>query len=495
MTNEPHILTPERTSLWLTSRSTFERGTQFCPWARFVENHAGPYGYGIQRRAMSVPLVTGTYSHLGITEILKWILDARQHSGVQPTHAPDDLIRWAVQEAITKYRQVVEKRGILTMTEDDPDTAARLKRLITEQEFLIAGLTWAYALRRLPHYLREYLIVEVEGEQETVLDCTCGIGSGVGFINDHEARGCTGIGLLSKPDILGSRHVDQVYGYTELKTAGVARKAWNDSWERKQQFLMGIVGAENRYGVEITHAYVEGLIKGQRKRNYPFTEDLPKLQQTSLCYAYYCPPTTTSEAKWRPGFNYYDLEGIKHTAGKKEGYRHAALWEPPEGEAWPGKPEEMTITEYWAKTMAAEFPTHLDKNLSVVGPIPKQRHQIDKALRSVVCEERTWQDRLWRLYDFSVTSGKTWGDDEYMEFAETIIPRSWNCDPYGPDHPCQHQVMCHPITDDWRKPVESELYVYRSPHHVAERQQMIARGLKPEDGLAEEIEEMEGDDD
>lgn len=469
------------TVLWLTSRSAFERGTQYCPYARFVENHAGPFGYGMQRKSHSLPLVSGTYTHLGITSICQWIKDARLKTGHQPENAPDEVVRWAVELSIEKYRKTVEKRGILGLIGDDEEQKNKLQALIIEQEHLISGLIWAWALVRLPAILNEYYIVEVEAEEIYVTDCNCGIGDGIGSIEDHEARDCQGIGLMSRPDLLLERKLDSKFGYSELKTVSVAKKAWNDSWEHKQQFLMGILGAERRFDVEITHAQVEGLIKGQRKREYPYTDDMPKIQNNPFCYAYHKPGNPpASYGEWRPAYNYITNEGLKYTVSRKE-YKKIALWSLPEEDAFPGRPPEMSPVEFWAKVMMTEFPYHLEKCVSSIGPIPKQVHQIEKALRSLVAEERLWQDRLWKIYDFSQRTGKEWGDDDFMAFVETVVPRSWNCDPYGPDHPCPNQYICHPITDDWRDPIGSGIAVYRKPHHQPELEQAKARGLAPED--------------
>lgn len=490
-TSEP----PTRSVLWLTSRSTIETGTTYCAFRRFIENHSGPYGYGIQRKAMSVPLVTGSYAHEGLALILGWCLEARLKTGNQPTEVPPEVIRWAIQEAILKYRHVIAKRGFMTALQDNPEDNLKLALLITEQEWLIEGLTWAWCLTRLPQYLAEYKIISVEEEEEYVLDCTCNVGSGIGTIDDHELLGCGGIGLLSRPDVLGQRWSDGSYNYTEFKTAGVAKKKWNDSWERKQQFLMGIAGAERRHGVEIGSFSVEGLIKGQRKSDNWNDASAPKLQQTALCHVYYAPPKPPEmHGQLRPQFKYTTAEGVEFSATKAQGYAKVPLWTLPKAIIFPECPEEMSVSEYWCRVMANEYPTHLLKCVSFVGPIPKQRHMIEKAFRAVVAEERLWQDRVWGVYDFSQKTGREWGDDEFMAQVERLIPRSWNCDPFGPDHPCPHQGICHPITDDWRKPVETGMYVYRAPHHEAEKKQMEARGLKPEAGYAEEEEEVEGDD-
>lgn len=478
--------------LWLTSRSAYERGTQFCPMARYLEYHAGPYGYGFTRRATSMPLTTGSYTHLGCTEIAQWILEARLNTGVQPDEAPDEVIRWAANLAVERYQEVVRKRGILTIAKDNPEQLANFNRIVAEQSALIEGLIWTWALYRLPQILQEYLIVAIEEEEEYVIGCTCGLGSGLGAFSDHALRACGGIGLQSKPDLLLERRIDHAYCYTELKTSSTAKRSWSDSYERKQQLILGVLGAEKRHGVEITHARIEGLIKGQRKKDYPFTEEMPKTQQNSLCYGYFEPPVPPlSVGDWKPAHTYYDRDGVKHTVpkGKNNHYRRTGIWEQPKEIAFPGCPEGMSVSEYWVRYLASEYPHHLGKSLHAIGPIPKNRAQLDKALRGFEAEERLWQDRLWKIYDFQQSpagSGKGFGDPEFMAFVETVIPRSWNCDPYGPDHPCQFQPICHEQIAGWRQPVESELYIYRTPHHAAEAAQMEARGLKPEFGLGED---------
>jgi hypothetical protein len=219
--------------LWLTSRSAFELGTQFCPFARYLGYHAGPYGYGYQRRATSMPLTTGTYTHEGCTEIATWLLETRISTGVQPDVAPDEVIRWAANLMIEKYQAVVQKRGILAVVRDNAEQLANFQRIVAEQSVLIEGLIWAWALFRLPQILQEYLIVAVEEEEEYVIGCTCGLGEGLGAFSDHALRACGGIGLQSRPDLLLERRIDHAYCYTELKTSSTAKRSWVDSYERK----------------------------------------------------------------------------------------------------------------------------------------------------------------------------------------------------------------------------------------------------------------------
>lgn len=493
---------PAAPVLWLTSRSALERGQSYCAWARWVENHAGPYGYGYQRKASSLPLVTGTYIHEGIAEICLWLLEARHSTGFQPDLAPDEVIRWAANTMVEKYLQVVNKRGILGMLQDNEDQILAVQRVIKEQVTLIEGLIWTWAAYRLPEILNEYLIVAVEEEEEYVLGCTpnCGLGDGIGGFGDHAVRACGGIGLQSRPDLLLERKLDHAYCYTELKTSSTAKREWANSFERKQQLIIGVQGAEKRHGVEITHCRIEGLIKGQRKRDYPYSADMPKTQQNSLCYGYYeaANPPLVMFGDWKPAHTYFDAEGMKFTVpkGKNNHYKRTAIWEPPQAEAFPGCPEGMSRVEYWVKYLANVYPMHLQKSLHAIGPLPKRTDMIEKANRAVITEERLWQDRLWKIYEWQTNNpGRGFGDDLFMQFVETVVPRSWNCDPFGPDHPCPNQVICHEQIDAWRQPIESGLFIYRTPHHGPEAAQMEARGLKPDmAGLGlEEGEQEEGD--
>ena len=479
------------TTLWLTSRSAHERGTAHCPFARFIDYHAGPYGYGFQRRALSLPLVTGTYVDKPLSAISQWLIDATEAAGgKQPTHAPDEVIRWAANLAVEKYRSVVSKRGILALAADDPAGKVRLEQTISEQTTLIEGLVWTFALRRLPQLLAEYRFRYVQEEETFVIGCSCGLGDMIGEISDHEARDCTGIGEQSRPDLLGQRWDGTGWGYIELKTASNAKRAWNNSWERKVQFLLGILGAERRLGHEISHARVEGIIKGARKRDYGATDpSAPKKQQNWLCYAYLRPANPgLTLADWKPSYEYFDSEGLTHRTPRD--YSKVALWEAPD-DAFPGKPPEMSRSEWWVRYVATNWSAMLDKNLNSIGPIPKQRYMLEKAVRGSIAEERLWQQRLWDIYEWTQlpeNKGKGWGHPEYHDCVESVIPRSWNCDPYGPDHPCSVQPICFE-QEGWDRPIESRLYVYRSPHHAAEAQQMKARGCEPEPGLGYEPDE------
>ena len=476
----------------MTSRSAVERGLLHCDFARWIEYFAGPLSNGFVRKANSIPLTTGQYTHLGCTEVAQWLLDARKKTGIQPERAPDEVIRWSANLAVEEYRKVVNASGLLQITAEDPNAQAELCRTIEEQAALIAGLVWTWCLFRLPTILQEYLITAVEEEQEYVVACTCGLGDGIGGFREHGMRQCGGIGLQSRPDLLLERRIDHAWCYVELKTSAVAWKSWAEAFEKNLQLLVGVLGAEKRHGVEITHCRIEGLIKGQRKRDYPYEDSQPKTQQSPLVHAYYeapNPPLTVGD--WLPASSYVDKDGIRHSVprGRDNRYKRIGLWEVAE-DAFAGKPTEMSRSEYIVRYWAENYPQHLQQCLAQVGPIPKKRDQLEMALRSLVATERLWQRRLWEVYEWQVANpGKAWGHDEFHAFVETVIPRSFRCLPFD-GHPCPNIPICFREAEGWRDPVGSEMYLPRHPHHQPERVQAAARGWVPQPGaIVDESEE------
>jgi hypothetical protein len=464
-----------------------ERGQQHCEFARFLEYHSGPYHLGIVRRAVALPLATGTYTHLGCTAIAEWLMEYRQRTGIQPDRAPDDLIRWAASMATDRYREVIDKGGFLHLADEDPNAAAEMRRTIEEQSALVEGLVWVWASYRLPQILAEYLVVAVEEEQEYVVGCTCGLGDSIGGFREHADRTCSGVGLQSRPDLLLERRIDHAWAYMELKTAGTAWRNWSNQFETSIQLLIGILGAEKRHGVEITHCRIDGLVKGRRSRDYPYEDSQPKTQQSPLCYAYWeapNPPLTIGD--WLPASSYIDREGIRHSVprGRDSRYKRIGLWEAPE-EAFPNKPPEMSRSEYIVKYWAENYPHHIERCIAAIGPIPKKRDQLDKGLRALVANEQLWMERLWRLHEWRLANGnKGWGDPDYHRFLETVVPRSWHCWPYD-GQPCPYLPLCFEEGEGWRDPTAGA-FIERTPHHTAEYQLAESRGWKPPEGLPEE---------
>lgn len=505
--------------IWLTSRSTFEKGAGFCPMFRYLRNHAGPYGYGFEPRGQSVPLSTGTYVHAGPELILRQIMKAQETQANRFLQVPydeslrlwmDQLTRYAVDAAAQKYEAVIRARGFLDLPDDE--AKAFTLALMREQQTLIEGLTWVWALYVLPTVLQRGRIVSVEASESYVIGCTCGAGSDAA-LKIHAHRDCPGAGFLHRLDFVVQRFEDGQLEYHEFKTSSYGRKNWTEQWERKPQLQLGMLVGDARLGWELgagagqeTHmrqAYVHGLLKGRRDRDAATNYQGPKKQGTFLCYAYYedpNPPMTAGD--WQPLFKFVDPDGNNRTLGKR--YKKQPIWEVGQrGEydaRFPGKLQvgsklvdgaEQAIyqsnAEHWVKSLPVDV---LQKCYQLVGPIPYNADKADMALQAIYVEEKLWQRRLTAVYEEATAAGVGWGSAEFEAILRKHIPRAFNCDPFGAI-PCDFVPLCYQH-DGWHDPVGSGKFVYRRPHHQAELEQMQQRGLEPPaEGLAAEEDEGE----
>ena len=81
-----------------------------------------------------------------------------------------------------------------------------------------------------------------------------------------------------------------------------------------------------------------------------------------------------------------------------------------------------------------------------------------------------------------------WESPEFQTLLDRLVPCSWQCRPYGKEHQCEFVKICH-RHEGWQDPIGSGHYVPRRPHHAAELEQAVARGLileQAEDAVDEE---------
>src|SRR6266852_311144 len=109
----------------LTDRSRYETGLDRCQRLRMLQYHWGPSGYGITRKAQSVPLAVGSMYHRGLAEVLAYV---KAHD----TLPPDPVVRAACATACAAYDRIVEIRGLV-------DEGHRLETVAAEQKCLIEG--------------------------------------------------------------------------------------------------------------------------------------------------------------------------------------------------------------------------------------------------------------------------------------------------------------------------------------------------------------------
>jgi hypothetical protein len=459
-------------NLWFTDRSRFETGTGRCARQRYLRFHYGPTGYGITRTGESVPLSTGTYFAKGVELLAR---------GLQKTdELPDvQLVREAVRVARAAYETRVTAKGFRGAL-----SSAITDETIKEQSVLLGGLIWAFALRFLPWLHETYRIVECEEERIHLLDCTCGAGS-IPTQAIHDERGCAGIALMIRLDIVAQHRRTNHLAYFECKTTGWESDAWAEQWETKPQLGLGTLDLDKKFGNEVTEIYIVGAGKGVRKKDKS-GDDPMRRQQSPLCYGY-CRPGNPPHAKdeWLPAYEWKNEAGETKRASKA--HRRRGVWELEKSD-WPiwiaykSSEPDLQYDEFWFRQLPSSV---LDRACFVLGPLNRQDTQIQMLRHSMRAEEERWRDILWQLYE--AQQQHAWASPEFQQLLDALIPCSWNCRPFGKEHECEMTSICFRQAG-WENPIATSKFIPRRPHHTPETAQAIARGL-----LVEHAEDLDDD--
>lgn len=458
-------------TIWLSDRSRYRLGTGRCPMARYLGYHWGPTGYGITSKADSLPLATGLYVHFGVEAFCDVLRERDQLPDLAETRAIVAAIR-------ADYVARVEDRGFRGILAG-PNT----EETITEQSALISGLLWALRLKFLPWLHQTYRILSVETERIHLLTCTCG--AGPLDVMEHVARGCQGKGLMLRNDILALRREGMTCAYFEVKTTGWSGDTWVEQWENDPQLGLGTLDIPQLHGAEVTELYIVGMDKGPRRREKSDPEG-PRRQLSSLCYGYFregSPPVAADD--WLPAYEWVNEAGETKRAPrthKRRGIWHLKDSDWPSWRAYHTQDPELTPEEFWVRTLP---PSVLDKVCFLIGPMNRQDTQIQSLRGSIVGEEDRWQQILWQLYEAQQTMA--WASPEFQALLDQVVPRSWNCRPFGKDHQCEFYKICH-REQGWEDPIGSGQYQPRLPHHEPELRQAIARGLLPQEAAESETE-------
>ena len=450
----------------VVDRSRFSEGWGRCQRARFLQ-YSSVNGFGVRRKQQSLPLATGIVVHGILESLLK----------LGPADKAQQ--RKIILDKVEEYKKTALASGILQLAQEtnNEESEKELKEVVAEQASLVEGLAWAAVKSLLPKIWREFEVVAVEHEEEYVLECDCGLGSGSGTGDDHEARECGGIVLMSKPDLILRDNTTKQLCYVEFKTSGdVGNYNWREQFEDNVQLALGVVGAEKRLGEEIPNCFVVGFNKGWRKKGYN-TETGEysgrKTQDSPFCYAYKKaanPPHW--EEEWRTQWKYIDADG-KNRILKGKGFDKAKVWE---GE-FAARPAGWTKLEYWTEFIGEEA----EKEIVWLGPLPTSRYLVNDLLEGLGAEEKRWQERLWKIWEAK--------PEEFRSVLNKEVPQSRECHRWGKK--CQFLSVCNrdeELVDEEGRLKEG--WVFRRPHHQREITLMERLGvpIPTENGEGEEEE-------
>lgn len=446
--------------IWLTDRTRHNNGLRRCQRLRFLSNHFN--GYGITLRKVSLPLVTGSMVHKGLERLLK-IMAAHDRL---PSLGE---MREVVAATIADYTREVETRGFRGILGGE-----QTEETIAEQCALVSGIIWVAARDFLPWLHQSFRVMHVEVERLHFLDCSCG--AHPIDTEEHIRRGCAGIALMLRVDIIAARRAGHSLAYLDIKTSGWDSEARVDQYELDPQLALGTLDAEKLWGAEVTECFIIEFLKGRRQKDR-YDPEGRKRQMSALCYGYKRPGNPPlAEDDWKPAYEWIDENGETKRAGRA--YQRTGIWTLPESDwdfwrmtqaANPG----LTASEFWIRQLPQSI---TDKVCSILGPMQRMDVQLASTRRAMLGEEKRWQERLWALYELQLQY--PWASDEIQHWLDVNIPCSWACRPYGREHECEFVRVCHRQAG-WEDPLGSGHYQPRLPHHEPELQQAIARGLLP----------------
>lgn len=412
---------------------------------------------GIQRVGTSIPLATGSYTHLSLEGILKWC-QKQQQAGASPRDIfiaadRDGIVRNSVEEALQLYTDEIDNRGWRDLTAEDSE---ELGYVVEEQTTLTGALVWCWYRTLLPTVLDHWDIVAVEQEYEYVIGCTCGL-SGLGEVSAHAARDCSGLVLMTRPDLIITHREREANAYVEFKTgSGVVYPDWAKQFNNNMQFAMGCAAAERIIGKPIDQMYVHGMHKGSRRRPKD-DQYAPKRQESGLCYAFYKeanPPLTPMDVS--PSY-YKQVDGKNWGCTPNRGYEKKPVWEIPfEGEG--------PFYERYVKSLSYDQTL---EHVRLVGPINNNSWLMDKLFEEMLNEEDRWHQREVYLEQVLSDAEGDFADEAFQQALNQVVPRSWDCKRFGEASICQDFKVCFE-EPGWDQPLEIGYAVRDEPNHPIE---------------------------
>lgn len=428
--------------LTFTDRSRYVSGISDCMMARFLGYHF--MDTGLISSGFSIPLATGSAIHLALEIILK-------KAQVGPSQVNDLFVRIAVDQAIESFTNDLDSSFI-----GDFGDPAALEYIVKEQGALITGLAWSWYLHYYPDIIKNYDIVSVEEEYETVLKCTCGIGK-LGKVEDHAAKDCNGVVLMTRPDVILRNKVTGTLVYLEFKSgASVIYDSYDKRFFDNVQFALGTAAASDALDEPIEQLMVHALHKGRRKKD---PEEFGLRQDSPFCYAFVRPENPPVQKMDISPKYYKVVNGRNWGCTPNRGYTKRAIWEI----EFDDKPEDMSNAEYYTRFIIDDE-TRLE-NLKTIHP-EVNMFLVDRLKEEIANEEFRWQDRLELIKETVEANEGDWYSQEVKDLLLILLPRSWNCKKYGDDYPCSYIPYCH--EKEQGKDLLDNGFIPRTPNHPIE---------------------------
>lgn len=391
---------------------------QRCPRERYLAYHH--LGKGLQRKAKSLPLQVGSAFHTGAELLLRGNIDG------------------AVLAAQLYLSNAFQEKGVSVDSEESSDQS--LIYSAQEQVALTEALIRAWGLEKLPQFLQDFEVLEVEREGRAVLT---GIDTG-DAIPQMEA-----LVLMFRPDALVRDRLSGDLYVVSWKTASTYNKRTLQQCKTDMQSMSEVWGLQAQsdpdYQTKIEGVLYLFMVKGKRSLD---DWDQQWKQGTHLIYAWkkVKPSIDEFDDGWSWTYKWPKEDGSGNsTLGK--GWKKVSVWDNYPGgvKAWIDALHNREV-----------FPRHLDPFESVFPqslPVERRVDEVEHWKRQVVAQEMRVATYVESLADWDSSP------ELFQEFLDERFPQHTGaCHQYSG---CQFIPICH----EGIQPEENELYTIRSANH------------------------------
>lgn len=203
-----------------------------CPRKAYLEYYEG--GTGFVRKGVNLEQATGGMIHRMMEGVLK-IAAAEERAPL-----PEELDA-IIEAARVEYGKEIEEKGF-----DRLDGSVELE--IRKQQGLAEGLCRAWTKVRLPYFLQNFIVLEVEVE--------------------HDIRLSENLILMSRLDAVSRRRSDgELFAGPEFKSTGWISNDYIESWRYSSQVISHCIDVEKTYGRAAAGVLMEFLYKGVKKKD------------------------------------------------------------------------------------------------------------------------------------------------------------------------------------------------------------------------------------
>lgn len=350
----------------------------YCPRYRYLKYHA--LGKGLQRVGTGIPTIGGTMIHDTLRDISRGL---------------------PMEQAISIQRAAYDLE-----LDKKASGHPHFDTIRKEQSYMLEALVRAFHRVRQPQIDRDFELVTAERAMLWKLSDDIEMDFRFDRVERHRSTG--------------------VLYLRDFKTVGYAGMEWVRKWEKDPQIFAYLKAAQELLGEDIGGLFIEGLVRGKRKRETGKSPLFPGLQvqQSPLCYAYKM--GTNGSVKWSPRY--------------VQGWKKVPLW------------EEMTPQEWIEEKLSEEQVSEL-----FLAPVPEINPNPQRLERW-----RVQSDALER--DIQSRADRVQG--KIIPLLDVTFPQNTDaCYKYGEDYPCEMEPICFngEVESD---PIGSGLYEERQSHHA-----------------------------